>query len=108
MIDTKNLTTHQLRHLLSSKIMSQNQGHLAILFISFGYKFGLPLDADFVFDAKAAELLKTDPEIKRKFEERKQQDSKFAENQQSQLYFIYKLSPYYEKSAFRYPVIRLY
>ena len=59
--------------------------------------------SDYVFEEKAKELLEKDPVLKKKFEEALQKDESLSEHW-SQLYWIYKNSPHYESSAFRYPV----
>lgn len=61
----------------------------------------------YVFEDKAVELLKNDPELKQKFEEKKKNDPKFSTDANAQLYFIYKNSPYFEPTASRLPVIKL-
>ncbi|MBV9848632.1 MAG: RNase adapter RapZ [Armatimonadetes bacterium] len=53
-VDTSELTANELRNLLVADFSSapdKNQG-LAITVTSFGFKFGLPLDADLVFDVR--------------------------------------------------------
>ncbi|MBS1512698.1 MAG: M14 family metallopeptidase [Bacteroidetes bacterium] len=54
----------------------------------------------------AAEVLRNNPELKAKLEEKKKADEKFAANGSAQLDFIYKNSPYYEPAHNRYPVFR--
>lgn len=51
-IDTTRLTVQQLRELTSDRIGPKNSKHLSLLFESFGYKFGVPVDADFAFDVR--------------------------------------------------------
>ncbi|MFA5493944.1 MAG: RNase adapter RapZ [Porticoccaceae bacterium] len=51
-IDTSNMTLHQLRDLIRKQIVPGSEGEMAILFHSFGFKHGVPLDADFVFDVR--------------------------------------------------------
>ena len=63
--------------------------------------------SDYVFEEKAIEILKNDKELKNDFEQRKLQDSSFAKNHWSMLYYIYQHSPYYEKTHNRYPVVRV-
>jgi hypothetical protein len=63
--------------------------------------------SDYRWDDLAAEVLKKDPALKAKLEERKKADEKFAANGSAQLDFIYKNSPYYEPGHNRYPVYRL-
>ena len=59
------------------------------------------------WDDLAAEVLKKDPALKAKLEEKKKADEKFAANGSAQLDFIYKNSPFYEPGHNRYPVYRL-
>jgi hypothetical protein len=63
--------------------------------------------SDYRWDDLAAEVLKKDPALKAKLEEKKKADEKFAANGSAQLDFIYKNSPYYEPGHNRYPVYRL-
>ncbi len=51
-IDTTSTTVHQLRDLISERIGAGPRTGLSLLFQSFGYKHGVPLDADFVFDVR--------------------------------------------------------
>ncbi len=51
-IDTSKTTIHQLRDLVFQRIERRRESRLSILFESFGYKNGIPTDADFVFDAR--------------------------------------------------------
>jgi len=51
-IDTSNSTVHQLRDLVHQRIKYRRKTRLSLLFESFGYKSGVPTDADFVFDAR--------------------------------------------------------
>jgi len=51
-IDTSSTTVYDLRDLLRERIANRDQTTLSILIESFGYKHGLPADADFVFDVR--------------------------------------------------------
>lgn len=52
-IDTSDLNPHQLRDLLTSHFQDDDEaGELRITLSSFGFKHGLPLDADMVFDCR--------------------------------------------------------
>lgn len=64
--------------------------------------------SDYVFDPKAAELLKKDPALKEKFEAKKKAEPEFAANKWDQLVFIYRNSPYYEGTAWEIPVYRIF
>jgi len=50
-IDTGNLTPNQLRGWIQDLVVT-DRARLTLIFESFGYKGGAPLDADFVFDAR--------------------------------------------------------
>ncbi|MFN4235310.1 MAG: M14 family zinc carboxypeptidase [Bacteroidia bacterium] len=63
--------------------------------------------SDYIFEEKALEILNTNTALKQTFETKKKEDEKFANDYWGQLYFIYKNSPYYEKSHMRYPVYRV-
>ncbi|MGR9073067.1 MAG: RNase adapter RapZ [Gammaproteobacteria bacterium] len=52
-IDTTRTNFHQLRELIKTHVGERNNQNLSLLFQSFGYKHGIPLDADFVFDARS-------------------------------------------------------
>ncbi len=51
-VDTSYTHYHQLRDLLKNRLGEKGKSTLSILFQSFGFKYGIPLDADFVFDAR--------------------------------------------------------
>nr|WP_255308531.1 RNase adapter RapZ [Gilliamella apicola] len=51
-INTDNLSVHELSDILRSRILGKKERELTIIFESFGYKHGLPIDADFVFDVR--------------------------------------------------------
>ena len=50
-IDSSELNVHQLRRLVATGYAEATEG-LTLMFQSFAFKRGLPLDADFVFDAR--------------------------------------------------------
>ncbi|MEO8316265.1 MAG: RNase adapter RapZ [Pseudomonadota bacterium] len=52
-IDTSHTGVHELRDMIGSRIERRRHPRLSILFESFGFKYGIPGDADFVFDARA-------------------------------------------------------
>ena len=52
-IDTTNLTIHQLKHQLGELLTDDGElDTMQISVVSFGYKHGLPLDVDLVFDVR--------------------------------------------------------
>ena len=63
--------------------------------------------SDYVFEDVAAELLKNDPNLKAKLDEEKQKNPQLAGSARLQLNFVYRNSPYFEKTYLRYPVGRV-
>ncbi len=51
-IDSTRLTVQQLRELIRDRITVKGPKGLSLLFESFGYKFGVPADADYAFDVR--------------------------------------------------------
>lgn len=51
-IDTSHTLQHGLRDIVRKRIANRPLATLSIQFISFGFKFGIPGDADFVFDTR--------------------------------------------------------
>ena len=52
MINTDNLSVHELSTILRTRVLGKKERELTIIFESFGFKHGLPVDADFVFDVR--------------------------------------------------------
>ncbi|HTT01637.1 MAG TPA: RNase adapter RapZ [Steroidobacteraceae bacterium] len=52
-VDTSRMSIHELRQLVHERMERRVVERLSITFESFGYKYGIPGDADFVFDARA-------------------------------------------------------
>ena len=51
-IDTSSLSLHQLRDMIKSRVAEKESRAMAVQFQSFGYKNGVPVDADIVFDIR--------------------------------------------------------
>ncbi len=51
-IDSSHTHYHQLREILVSQLGAGGKKQMTIQFLSFGYKYGVPLDADFMFDVR--------------------------------------------------------
>ncbi|MCB1670132.1 MAG: RNase adapter RapZ [Gammaproteobacteria bacterium] len=51
-IDTSAMSLHELRDAIKCRIVEQSDVGLALLFQSFGYKNGIPVDADIVYDVR--------------------------------------------------------
>jgi len=63
--------------------------------------------SDYVFEDVAADLLKKDPELRKKLDKEKTDNPRLAGSAGAQLNFVYRNSPYFEKTYLRYPVGRL-
>ena len=63
--------------------------------------------SDYVFEDVAANLLKTDADLKKKLDDEKQKNPQLANSASAQLNFVYRNSSYFEKTYLRYPVGRL-
>ncbi len=62
-IDTSHLSAKALRNWVKAFVQSPSHG-LTMLFTSFGFKHGIPLDADFVFDVRCLPNPHYDPALK--------------------------------------------
>jgi UPF0042 nucleotide-binding protein len=51
-VDTSDMTVHELRHFFMSLSRDRASAGLVITLLSFGYKHGVPVDADLVFDVR--------------------------------------------------------
>jgi len=51
-IDTSDMKYHDLRDLIKRRIMAITEDSTVIMFQSFGFKYGLPKDADLVYDIR--------------------------------------------------------
>ena len=79
-VDTSDTSVYDLRELISGRIRARKQDKLSILIESFGYKHGLPADADFVFDVRCLPNPYWEPKL-RPLNGRDQPVKDFLENQ---------------------------
>lgn len=63
-IDTSATHLYQLRKLIIKRVEKSNERYLSLQFQSFGYKHGVPLDADFVFDVRCLPNPYWEPELR--------------------------------------------
>ena len=63
-IDTSRMGVHELRELVHQRVEQRSAARLAVLVESFGFKFGIPGDADFVFDARSLPNPYWDPSLR--------------------------------------------
>lgn len=51
-LDTSNMSLHDMRRLIRVRVAEKYDNDTAILFESFGFKHGTPIDTDYVFDVR--------------------------------------------------------
>lgn len=62
--DTSYTNIHELRDVIIQRICSSNLNKLTIQFLSFGFKHGIPLNADYVFDVRCLPNPHWQPELR--------------------------------------------
>jgi len=63
-IDTTPLTIPELHHLIRERVAHHEGSRLQVLLQSFGFKYGLPPDADFVFDIRCLKNPYWEPQLR--------------------------------------------
>ncbi len=63
-IDTSEMNVHELRSRIVENIVPAGTMGLVIILVSFGYKFGAPLDSDLIFDVRFLPNPNYDPKLK--------------------------------------------
>lgn len=79
-LDTTRLSVHELRSLIKLRIFNKKSADMALLFQSFGFKHGIPIDADLVFDVRNLPNPYWDPSL-RKYTGRDPQIIQFLEKE---------------------------
>jgi RNase adapter protein RapZ len=51
-IDTSRFNVHELRHFITERFKSTDNRPMMVSVVSFGYRYGVPTDADLVFDVR--------------------------------------------------------
>jgi UPF0042 nucleotide-binding protein len=51
-IDTSQFNVHELRHFVTERFKNPDKRPMLVSVVSFGYRFGVPTDADLVFDVR--------------------------------------------------------
>ena len=54
--------------------------------------------SSYVFIDKIDDILENNPTLRKEYKKKRKEDSSFRESEWDQLYFIYKNSPYFEKT----------
>lgn len=63
-IESSELSIHQLSEQVSERVLGRAASRLIVVFQSFGYKYGLPADLDYAFDARILPNPHWEPELK--------------------------------------------
>lgn len=63
-VDTSDLNVHQLTEMIRAKILGKSDKEMIVTFESFGFKYGVPNDIDFVFDARFLPNPHWEPELR--------------------------------------------
>lgn len=63
-IDTDELSVHQLAEIVRERILGKKSSRMVLIFESFGYKHGIPKNADYVFDVRFLPNPHWEPELK--------------------------------------------
>lgn len=63
-LDTDQLSVHQLAELIRERVLGKKSSRLVLVFESFGFKYGMPKDADYVFDARFLPNPHWEPDLK--------------------------------------------
>lgn len=95
-IDTTHLSSHELAENLRGLLRGQTEKELNIIFESFGFKYGLPADADYVFDVRFLPNPHWNPEL-RPMTGLEQPVIEFLEKQTEVHNFIYHTRNYLER-----------
>ena len=65
-LDTSRLSLHELRSAVKQLVVGTNTKGVALTFSSFGFKYGVPIDADFVFDVRCLPNPHWEPSLRAK------------------------------------------
>ena len=100
-IDTSDMTVHELRQFFMGLSRGRSRARLVVTLLSFGYKHGVPVDADLVFDVRCLPNPHFVPALRRRtgrdravvrFMEHEPSSREFMERLEEYLRFV---APYY-------------
>jgi UPF0042 nucleotide-binding protein len=92
-IDTSDMTVHQLRHFFMNLMRGRSRAGLVVTLLSFGYKHGVPVDADLMFDVRCLPNPHFEPSL-RPYTGRDRPVATFMEKDASTREFIDRLEAY--------------
>lgn len=112
-IDTTRMSIHELRGTIKRLVVGESSSGTAIMFTSFGFKYGVPVDADFVFDVRCLPNPYWSPELRSKsgLEEEVinflDRQKEVQEMEEDLYHFIHKWAPQFEQSNRSYLTIAI-
>jgi UPF0042 nucleotide-binding protein len=92
-VDTSDMTVHELRQFFMSLSRDRGRAKLVLTVVSFGYKHGVPVDADLVFDVRCLPNPHFVPGLRRRTG-RDRAVVAFMEREASTVEFMDRLSEY--------------
>jgi UPF0042 nucleotide-binding protein len=92
-IDTSDMTVHELRQFFMTLSRDRSRARLVITVLSFGYKHGVPVDADLVFDVRCLPNPHFVPALRRRTG-RDRAVAQFLERDESAREFMDRLEDY--------------
>jgi UPF0042 nucleotide-binding protein len=92
-VDTSDMTVHELRHFFMGLSRDRFRASLVITLLSFGFKHGVPVDADLMFDVRCLPNPHFVPALRRRTG-RDRAVAAFLERDPSTLEFIERLEEY--------------
>ncbi|MFT5161502.1 MAG: UPF0042 nucleotide-binding protein [Alteromonadaceae bacterium] len=63
-IDTTDFNVHQLTEMVRERVLGKKSAQMSLVFESFGFKRGIPKDADYVFDVRFLPNPHWEPDLK--------------------------------------------
>ncbi len=94
-VDTTELSIYELRDMVKQRVIGRREQELALLIQSFGFKHGVPVDSDFVFDVRCLPNPYWDTSL-RKFTGIDQPVVDFLENEPKTLKMVGDLTTFLE------------
>lgn len=95
-IDTTHMSLYELRDVIKYRVAKRTEQNLSLQFISFGFKHGVPLDSDMVYDLRILPNPYWDPQL-RPFNGTQQPVIDFLSSQQLVNDMITDITQYVEK-----------
>src|SRR6266852_1568710 len=93
LVDTSDMTVHELRQFFMTLSRDRSRARLVITVLSFGYKHGVPVDADLVFDVRCLPNPHFVPALRRRTG-RDRAVAHFLEREESTREFMDRLEEY--------------